>query len=140
MDQFNQAIKDFGVKGLLTGATMAVGSMTLFGDSGNINVLGATLPAYVPIGSVGVLSSIIGDAVTEYVLPHIPQDEKLKNLESAALNFAASGGAFPLILKVTTGINNDAMPKAFVFGGSSKLLSDAVYNQYINREGGGFIL
>ena len=44
MDKFNQVIRDYGAKAGLTGATIAVGSMLLFGQTGNIKVFNTNLP------------------------------------------------------------------------------------------------
>lgn len=130
MDKFNQVIRDYGVKAGLTGATIAVGSMLLFGQTSNIKVFNMNLPAYLPIGIAGGASSIVGDIAHDYILPHIPQVEKMKNLESAGLNFLTTGGAFVGSLMVITGVPAQNIPKAFVFGGGTKLVVDGVYDKY----------
>ena len=131
MDKFNQVIRDYGAKAGLTGATIAVGSMLLFGQTGNIKVFNMNVPAYLPIGIAGGTSSIVGDIAHDYILPHIPQVEKMKNLESAGLNFLTTGGAFVGSLMVITGVPAQNIPKAFIFVGGTKLVVDGVYDKYV---------
>ena len=64
------------------------------------------------------------------ILCHIPQNEKMKNLESAGLNFITTGGAFVGSLMVITGVPSHNIPKAFAFGGGTKLVVDGVYDKY----------
>jgi len=76
------------------------------------------------------LSSIACDVAHDYILPHIPQNEKIKNFESAGLNFAASGAGFVAGLKILTGLPNQNILKAGLFGGGSKLVVDSIYHNY----------
>ena len=91
------------------------------------------VPTYIPIGVAGGVSSIAGDIAHDYILPHIPQNEKLKNLVSAGLNFISSGGAFVGGLMALTGLPNENIGKALLFGGTSKLAIDAGYEKYIQN-------
>ena len=126
-----QKIRDYGLKGSMSGATFALGSIVFFGQTGDIEIMGMNIPSYLPLGFVGAASSIAGDISHDYVLPHIPQTEKLKNIESAGLNFISSGGAFVGGLKLLTGLPNQNIGKAFLYGGAVKLGTDAVYDKYI---------
>ena len=78
-----QKIRDYSFKAGLAGATMAIGSMMLFNDgTDTTNIAGMNIPVYVPIGVACGVSSIAGDIAHDYILPHIPQNEKLMNIES----------------------------------------------------------
>ena len=68
MESVNKVIKNIGTKSLLTGATMAIGSMLLFGEGNNVNVLGFKMPSTAIIGASGVVSSAIGDVAIFYYL------------------------------------------------------------------------
>lgn len=128
MDNFMNHVKEYGLKAAFNGAAMGIGSILLFGD-GNVNLLNMNVPSYVPVGLAGVASSLVGDAAHDYILPHIPQSEKLMNAESLGLNFITSGAAFSLALKGTTGLPNQNIPKAVGFGGTFKLAADAGYEK-----------
>ena len=104
-----QKIRDYSFKAGLAGLTMGVGSVLLFGESGGRNIYGMNIPAYIPIAVAGGVSSIAGDLAHDYVLPHIPQNEKMKNVESAGLNFATSGGAFVGSLMALTGVSRETL-------------------------------
>lgn len=131
MKKIEDIIKAYGVKASLSGLTMGIGSVLLFGESVNRSVLGMSVPSYIPIAVAGGMGSLAGDLAHDYVLPHIPQPKKLANLESAGLNFATSGGVFVGSLMALTGIQSNYIPKAFAFGGAVKLGVDSVYHNYL---------
>jgi hypothetical protein len=139
-DRVLKVIGDTSIKAGLAGAAMAVGSMVFFGETGNRRVFGISMPSYIPIGAAGVVGSFAGDLAHEFILPHIPQDEKLRRLEAMGLNFLSSGIAFCVSLKAVTGLANQNIPKAIGYGGGAKLATDAVFNQFIDSSRQGFIL
>ena len=123
----------------MTGAITAVGSRMLFGESGNISVFNMNVPIAIPIGLSGALASSLGDVAHNYILPLIPQPEKLQRVESIAVNFATSGVVFCLTLKGLVGLPNNNISMAIGFGGASKLGAEALYNRYWNPLTGGVL-
>lgn len=134
-----QINKDIAIRAALSSGIASVGSAVLFGDTGYVNVLNMNVPAYIVIGAASAAGSVVGDITHEYLLPNIPQPEKLQRAESMAVDFGASGLAATLALKAA-GMGNDQILKSTVFGGVTKLGTNYIYNNVLDSEKEGFIL
>lgn len=111
------SISDKVRKGAITGAVAAAAGYFLFGETGDTNFLGTAVP--VPLALFGGMaaSSILADTAHDYVLPHIPGNEKFSNIEAAALGIGVSGAASAYILNGTLGTSS-AMNSAILGAGS----------------------
>eukprot|EP01130_Rhizamoeba_saxonica_P009003 TRINITY_DN3653_c0_g3_i1.p1 TRINITY_DN3653_c0_g3~~TRINITY_DN3653_c0_g3_i1.p1 ORF type:complete len:140 (-),score=38.55 TRINITY_DN3653_c0_g3_i1:238-657(-) len=131
--------KDMIGRAVLNGVITGAGSSMLFGETGTRRIFNMNVPSYVLIGKAGAVGSVAGDLAHDWVLPHIPQPEKLKRIEAMALDFGTSGLATCIALKATTGLPNQNLPKAIAFGGTSKLATNWAWSNIFDSSKMGFI-
>lgn len=117
--------KDAAIKGAITGAIAAGGSMAIFGESLNNSqqVLGFNLPVPIAVGAGAAVGSVAADVAHQYILPHIPGNKKFATLESAGLGIVVSGGATMWAIDSMGGVSERGTD-AFLLGAGSYVLGD----------------
>lgn len=111
------ALSDTLRKGLITGGVAAGGGALLFGETGQTNFLGYTVPVPVALFAANAASSMLADVAHNYILPSIPGNEKFSNIEAAALGLGVSGASSAYILNGTLG-TTESMNSALLGAGS----------------------
>lgn len=110
--------KHSAMQGAVVGATAAVASMLLFGELRNIEMFGQSIPAFVPIALGTGLGSIATDLTHDYLLAHIPGNQKFQMLESSALALGISGLTTYLVLSNIGGGEVRMLPTIALGAGS----------------------
>lgn len=128
-------IKDDILRGV-TGAGVGFAVVNTLANSSakvpiNVGGMNFTLGTAFPI-AVG-LGTFLASVSHDYILNHIPHNEKFVNMESAALNAGISGGVPAGLIYFS---NKDLMGSAelgklFVLGAASGGLSTYVYDSYL---------
>jgi hypothetical protein len=127
--------KEILMKATLT-ATIAGVAANFLIPGGSVNVAGMSVPQAAAIGLGAASGSIAGDLAHKYVLPHIPQNEKYVEAESAVVSVgAAIAGAYVAMNM----IGDTPIMTPVMLGGGSYLLSDYVMHHVIATSSGGFI-
>jgi hypothetical protein len=116
-------------KTIVSGVTGGVAVAYMTRGLGSTFVLGTyEVPLWVFGAVLGAGSSLVTDAVSNAVLPHIPQSKKLQRFESIALHLATSAGAFALIPRLlNSNLNNSEMQMFAAAGAVSELASQLVH-------------
>lgn len=127
-------MKQLATKSLLTGAVNGLTSFILFGNQ-DVSIMGMSIPSYIASGLGGVGSSVAADVAHNYLMPHIPVNQKYDALESAALGIGISGATNYLLL-APAGV--DPM-LGFALGAGTYVASDFIWLQYVNVEMGGLL-
>lgn len=117
---------DTGRRAAVTAAVGGVASM-LMGENGSTALFGVVMPAPVAIGTAVGLSSVAASLGHDYILPHIPLDQKYNNIESAALGIGLSGGSSAYLMSGLTFDSN--MRNSFLLGAGSY-----VAGEYIDKK------
>lgn len=136
-------IKQLGeetTKALLTGAVSAVGSIVLFGETEQANLMGISLPAYLIVGGASAAGSWVSDVFSDNVIRMLPQANEWKHVESLAVRLGLAGGASALALKFTTGMPDSNLIKSFGLGAASKAAGEWTFNNVVNTNKSGFLL
>lgn len=119
------------------GLTAVIGSLgsVLMGEKDTvISVLGVNLPAPVAIGGVVGAASIGSELAHDYILPHIPKNERFVNLESSALAVGSAGGLTAAILTYA-GAPRENWANSFALGGGSVVLGQYANNSLYGLHG-----
>lgn len=125
--------KEWAVKAGLTGGIAAVSAAVLF-QSDSINLMGVTVPAAAVIGLGAAGGSVVADLAHQYVLPHIPGNEKLADKEAALLSVVASGlGSYAATRLI--GNSGFAIIPTVGVGAGSFLAGDYVYHHVLSQAG-----
>ncbi len=121
--------KEMASKAALTGAIATAASFLLVGD-GPASFGGISIPSSLALGLGAAGGSVVGDLAHQYVLPHIPQDQKYLGIESAAISIgAAAGGAY----LASSMFGDYPAITPLVIGGASYASSDYVYHKLMNQ-------
>jgi hypothetical protein len=133
-----QAITQYGAQALTVGASAYLLSKVL-GGSGSSEELGSGIDAAAAIALGSVAGSLLAAVAHDYVLPHLPQSDKLTTIESAALNIGASaGGAIALIyLMDGSAAASHWMPIA-TYAVAGEIAGNYLYGQFVNPALGSF--
>ena len=83
----------------------AVSISMLAGEAKYFQMGDKKIPLWLVGGGLGFASSFASEFVSNFILSHIPQNERLKHLESIVVHLGSSGLAFALIPKL---LNSDA--------------------------------
>lgn len=97
-------------KAFLQGSLTSVGSYTLHGNSQIITPFGQ-YPLWMVTGVIGGSSSLVNDALHQYVFREIPVNKKAKHDISLVLSAVTSG----LFYNQAMGLVNPDLPKEFGF-------------------------
>jgi hypothetical protein len=123
-------LSDETIKALMTAAIGAVGSIVLMGEGDTkVPIFGIDIPAPILIGAATGLSSFGADLAHDYVLPHIPKNEKLVNMEAAALSIGAGAIGTTGILYYGTGMPLSNWMNSSLLGGGSVVLGDYAHSK-----------
>jgi hypothetical protein len=60
----------------------------------NVTMLGNRVPLYMAAGAAGIGASLAGDILHEWVLPHIPKNQKFSKSESAVISPLLTAGSY----------------------------------------------
>lgn len=96
-ERMQSSFMDKTRKAVVTGVVSA-GIASMMGSGGYTDALGVELPVPVAIGASNAVASVAADLSLEYVLPHIPGNDKYSYLESAALGLGVAGAGTAYIL------------------------------------------
>lgn len=132
--------KDITVKAALSGIGLWGLSAAVFGDSGTVNVMGNQVNSIIPIGLAGAGASVASDLGTSYLLPMLPQDDKMKNANTALADTLISGVAGAAILKGITNIPNNRLFTAFALSAAINDTVEYLYFNIIDKKQGGFLV
>jgi len=110
-------------KGLITGVVAATASTVVFGQTGNTNIFGITVPTVAAIGGANALASVAADVAHDYVLPYIPFDARFQYAESALLGLGVAGGSTAFILNKEN-LGSASTMNAFLLGAGSYAAGD----------------
>ena len=127
-------MKQLATKSLLTGAVNGITSFILFGNQ-DVSVMGMNMPSYIVSGLGGVGSSVAADLAHNYIMPHIPVNQKYDAIESAALGIGISGGVNYLLMAPL----GSSMADSFLLGAGTYVAADYVWLQYVNVEMSGLL-
>jgi hypothetical protein len=105
-------------KPLISGGIAAVALPMLSGGKEYI-YNGARYPLWGLGLGLGVASSFIAEVTHNYVLPHIPGNEKYMTIESMVLSVASSSGAFVIGAKIINSDINMSEMKTFAMAGAA---------------------
>jgi len=123
---------------LLTGAIAGGASMFLFGESGNSNIGGISIPTPLLVGASAGVSSWASDAVSDMIIAKLPQSVNYANAEKLAVKLGVCGASTAIALKVTTGLPNENLLKAVALGAGARAAADWTNNNVINSTRSGF--
>ena len=90
----------------------AVSISMLAGEAKYFQMGDTKIPLWLVGGGLGFASSFTSEFVSNFILSHIPQNERLKHLESIVVHLGSSGLAFALIPKL---LNSDVNYEHFLF-------------------------
>jgi hypothetical protein len=90
---------EIATRAAMTGAVGLVGSMIL-GDqfSRNVRAGPLSLPAPVAVGATVAASSVAADLARKYVLPKVPGNQRIANIEGTALGLGVAGVSTAMLL------------------------------------------
>jgi len=131
-------VKEVLTKGALCAAVGGLGAATLFGETGSVSVMGNSIPSWGLIGIACGASSAVADTAKDFILPHLPHNEKWASLEGAGLALGASGLSTCLILRAA-GAPHENMLKCVGFGASTYIAGDFIYSRFIDTSQGGIL-
>lgn len=117
------SIKEKLWKGAMAGAISGGASYFLFGETGSSDLFGLQLPNPVVIGGANMAASVAADVAHEYVLPHIPGNQKFAAAESAALGLGISGFGTAWLLN-KEGLTPGTFFNGFALGAGSYAAAD----------------
>lgn len=121
--EMGTSIKEKLWKGAMAGAISGSAAYFLFSETGSSDVFGIQLPNPVVIGGANMAASVAADVAHEYVLPHIPGNQKFAAAESAALGLGISGFGTAWLLN-REGINPGTFFNGFALGAGSYAAAD----------------
>lgn len=104
--------------------------------SGSVSIAGMSVPQSAAIGLGAAGGSIAGDLAHNYILPHIPQNEKYLAAESAAVSIGAAMGGAYLAMSMMGDI---PITTPLLLGGGSYVAADYAYRNFLDMKTGGFI-
>ena len=98
MANFVEAISDINnyVKPAISGAVAAVTFSQMYPNQ-NVTLVGQSVSMTAAGFTIGALSTVVTEAISMFVLPHISKDVRLQHLESLALTLGSSAAAFWLL-------------------------------------------
>ena len=118
----------------LTAVIGSLGSVLMGEKDTSVNLFNVNVPAPVAIGIVVGGASIGSELAHDYILPHIPKNERFVNLESSALAVGTAGGLTTAILTYA-GAPRENWAKSFMLGGGSVVLGQYANNSLYGLHG-----
>lgn len=130
----SQSIKKMALKPAINGVVAAV-VMEVITDSNqkSFNFMGKRVPIVAFGAVVGVLSSLSVEVISNAVLPHIPNNQKFKHLESMVLHLAASGGVFVAAARLVSNKLKivEEGKKFLIAGGVAEAVTSYIYESIV---------
>ena len=131
-------LKEMFIKGGLVGLAGGLGSIVLFNETSTISLGGMSLPAWAVVAGATGVSSAVADLAKDYILPHIPQNQKFSHIEGVALGLGSAGLSSCLLLRLA-GAPEKNMLKCIGLGAGSYILGDFAYKNIVDRATGGIL-
>lgn len=128
-----QNLKKTLVKPTINGAVSAIAMEMITDKDQKYFNYGGKNYSVMTLGFVlGAVSSLGVEAVSNYVLPHIPGHEKFKHLESLVLHLAGGAGTFVGIAKILNSDLSMAEARKFALVGAvSEAVSSFAYENLV---------
>ena len=136
MSQLSKDTKDkiakYVLKPAIAGLVGTVAAAVVLRESGGpLYAFGSEYNAPLFAGGMCAVSNIGASLAHDYVLPHIPHNEKFINSEAALLAMAASGGSI-YVAGILTGL---VEPSNFIYpialGAGAQIASDYAYENFV---------
>ena len=125
------------LKPATTGAVSAVGLMAMVGSDSNFQIGETKVPVWALGLGLGAASSLTVDLISEYALPHISKDKKLRHFESIALHLSSSGLVFAAVPKLlNSDLNMDEAKSFFMAGVAAEIVGQYIYENFVQPEFG----
>lgn len=124
-----QAIKKMAIKPAINGivGAMAIEMITVPGEK-LFKFYGVTYPIWSFGLVMGLVSSLSVEVISNAVLPHIPNNQKFKHLESLVLHVASSAGVFVAGARIVSNkLNMENARKFAITGIASEAVSSFIY-------------
>ena len=120
-------------KPAIHGGVSAVAIDMLAGSQKNFLYGERSIPVWQLGLVVGAASSFSTEFISNIILPHIPQSQKLKHLESMVLHIGLSAGTFALVPKIlNSNMNMTEMKKFAVTGALAEAVSSYIYENFVH--------
>lgn len=134
-DSDKRMYEDMFLKPLVTAAVgTAATKMTIFAGHEYVTIRGMRIPLWVATGISLYGAGVIGELLSQKVLPHIARDEKFKNnFMTGLVQPAAVGGAYTALFTVGTpnGANEIGIPTLFFAATAAEMAGDYLYNHFV---------
>ena len=117
----------------ITGATAAVATMAIAGDSRSVmNLFGMDLATPLAIGVTATGASLLGEVIGNWALPYIPGNYRSAQTEKLAIKPVATGAAHVGLMKF-------AAPEAAAQAGLTRAFGIGAGSEVVGRYGADFI-
>jgi len=128
------------VKPLIVGGiAAAAGYILLPGYGIDVKLIGQTIPNYLAAGVAGAAGSLASDILSQYILPNLPQDDKLSYTEGRLLSPIITGASTAAAFWIMNyNALSEAGGKIALIGAGSEIAGmyawESVIGPYLNRE------
>lgn len=127
--------KNMIAKPAIHGGVSAFAIDMLAGENKNFVWSGREIPVWQLGLAMGAATSFSTEFISNIILPHIPQSQKFKHLESMVLHIGLSAGSFALVPKLLNGNLNLSEAKRFALTGAlAEAVSSYVYENFLAFE------
>lgn len=111
---------------ILNGAILAtVGILMYNGLGSSVTLAGVNIPAPIIDFALGAAASFGADLATDYVLPQVTKDEKVKLLEARIMNPVVAGallvGLQSAVIRGALPVDSSSLFRGFLLGAGSEL-------------------
>jgi hypothetical protein len=122
-------------KAVFVAGAGVLGSILMGEKDTKIPLAGMNLPAPLLLGVATGTSSVVADMAHDYVLPHIPHNDKWVNMESSALAVSTAGASTSAILYFGTGMPRENLFNSFALGGGAVIAGDYAHSKTYGLHG-----
>ena len=133
-DQTKQTVS----KAVLAGAILSASTSMIYGN-GSVNFLNMDIPAAVPMFIAGSGASLVTDVVANQFKLETSSSKRIANVSSLAASSAIAAVSAVAILKVSTQLPNDSIPRIVGLAALSQAGSDYIESKYLTDVKGKFI-
>jgi hypothetical protein len=128
----------YGCEALTVGTTGYVAASVVGGSNAD-NILGSGVNVGLGIGIGSAVGSVCSDLAHDYILPHIPQSQRLLTIESGALSVVASSlGAIGTIYALDGSSAADHILPISVYAVGSMILGKYLNTNFVTPTVGSF--
>jgi len=121
-------------KGLATGVIAYAAGRFILGDEGQSDLFGFNMDSNVALGLSAAGDSVAADLAHDYILPHIPGNEKYANPEAALLGLGTAGAASALIYN-QGGVGVPQSMNLFLVGAGSYAAGEYIDRNFLANGG-----